>query len=129
MKRCSKCKKNKQLSEFHKNQKHKDSLRYCCKICCSKYQKSHLQTERGKANNRAKQERFKIRHPNYIKAKHAVNNAVQAGKTARPDTLQCHYCPKQAQQYHHWHGYEPEHWLDIIPVCTKCHQKCHRKIA
>ena len=97
-------------------------------------QKRYQQTEKGKATQRrgrkkfqgtdkykAGQKRFYGRHPNRIKAISAINNAIRAGKLPRPDTLQCHYCPKPAQHYHHWHGYEKEHWLDVIPVCIPCH--------
>ena len=101
-------------------------------------QSRYHQTEKGKAAHRryrqsekgkAAQKHFYTNHPNYLKAKSAVNNAIRDGKLPRPDTLLCHYCPKPAQQYHHWRGYEPEHWLDIVPVCKQCHHKCKKKIA
>ena len=92
-------------------------------------QKRHRKTKKGKVNNRAKQKCFRMRHPNQEKAKHAVNNAIQAGKMLKATTNLCHYCPKPAQQYHHWKGYEPEHWLDVVSVCTDCHLKFNRRIA
>lgn len=39
----------------------------------------------------------------------------------------CHYCPAQAKQYHHHNGYEPEHYLDVVPICIKCHGEINRK--
>lgn len=36
---CTKCDKEKELSEFHKNSKTKDGLVYFCKLCIKKYQK------------------------------------------------------------------------------------------
>ena len=52
---------------------------------------------------------------NYIyrncNAGNAVNYAIRIGVLPRPDTIQCHFCPKQAQQCHHHLGYKKEHWL------------------
>lgn len=55
------------------------------------------------------------------RANWAVGNAVERGKLPRVRTLQCTYCPNQAQGYHHHKGYAPEHRLDVIPVCHPCH--------
>ena len=152
-KRCCSCKQTKPISEFHKNRSKKDGFATGCKSCriieITKYRK----TEKGKATHRkeskkykktlkgkairkryqqgekgkASRKRFVDRHPNQLKAKNAVNNAITAGKLPRPDSLLCHYCSilhrKPAQQYHHWKGYEPEHWLDVVPVCLDCHSK------
>ena len=85
------------------------------KIVLQRYQ----QSKKGKLN----QKYYKAYHPERVKAVKAVNNAIRDGKLPQPDTLPCHYCPKLAQQYHHWHGYAPEHWLDVVPVCVKCHGK------
>lgn len=140
MKTCSKCKETKSLSEFYKSRRSKDGRQGYCKSCVKAYQqrfkgkaaisdrvvqKAYHQNERGKAAMK----RFYARNPNYRKATHAVYCAVRAGRLPRPDTLQCHYCPNPAQQYHHWHGYEPECWLDVVPACVECHTKEHRKIA
>lgn len=79
-------------------------------------QKRYNQSGKGIAN----QKRYHICHPKCRKAESAVNYAIKIGRLPRPDTLQCYYCPKQAEQYHHW-SYAPEHFLDVIPVCVKCH--------
>lgn len=142
MKTCPKCNQTKPLSEFYKNCATKDGYLNDCKICCSKYQKKYIQTKQGKvAHKRYKQsekgkavcriadKRFRIRHPNYVKAHNTVKHAIKVGKLPRSDSLLCHYCPAQAEQYHHWRDYEPEHQLDVVPVCRKCHRKIHRKIA
>lgn len=153
MKTCHICNKTKPLSEFHIDRSRKDSHTPACKICRNatmkkyyqtekgkkarkRYQKtekgkeaqkrSHLKyekTEKGKAAIHKARKHFYARHPNREKAKRAVNNAIQAGKLPRANTLQCYYCPAQADQYHHWRGYELEHWLNVVPVCVKCHTK------
>ena len=93
------------------------------------YRKCYRQTENGKAIRKEGLKRFFDHNPNHLKAKTAVNNAIRAGKLSRPNTKLCHYCSKPAQQYHHWHGYEPEHWLDVVSTCKDCHYKCKRKTA
>lgn len=82
--------------------------------------KSYRQSEKGKATRQVVQKRFLSRNPNHLKAKMAVNHAVAAGKLPKVNTLKC-ACGEQAEQYHHHKGYAPEHWLDVIPVCKKCH--------
>lgn len=88
--------------------------------------KCYLQTEKGKSVRRKILKQYTIRYPDKIKAERTANNAIKNGQLPRPDTRLCHYCPKPAQQYHHWHGYEPKHWLDVIPVCITCHRNAHK---
>ncbi len=163
-KRCTKCKRIKQHSEFQKDKTKKDGLQSYCKSCqkdydpsekgkavrrcyartkegkaahsrgSKKYQKTdkgkavyhkaikkYQKTDKGKVTQRARAKHFSDRHPNYVKARNAVKIIIRNGQLPRPDTLRCHYCPTQAKQYHHYQGYEPEHWLDVVPVCMKCH--------
>ena len=158
-KRCPQCKQIKPLSEFNKDRSRKDGLQAYCKSCLKAYQQSekgravfrkgvakyqqtpkgkavmrkaavkYQQTPKGKVRMRRATAKFNDRNPNYPKAKSAVNHAVAAGRLPRVTTRLCRYCQKPAQQYHHWHGYEPEHWLDVVPACLNCHTKEHRKIA
>jgi len=141
-KRCYHCKQIKPLSEFSKTRTRKGGLQSYCKSCLKAYQKAYQQSEKGKAvfrkastkhrrtfKGKATMKRSYARHPNYRKAIYTVNHAIRAGRLSRPDSLLCHYCSNPAQQYHHWHGYEPEHWLDVVPACRECHKKEHRKIA
>lgn len=148
---CSECKQPKQLSKFSKRDKSKDGHQYQCKSCRNKQNKKYKRTEKGRAAQKRynQSEKFKVamkrhqqtdkfkitqkldksRHTEHYKARNAVNHAIVDGKLPRPDTRLCHYCPKPAQQYHHWHGYAPEHWLDVVPACIDCHNKLKRKIA
>lgn len=145
-KRCSKCKQNKPVSEFYRNRARKDGHLEQCKSCrkvydkqfnrtehrqayLKKYYKEYFQNDENKASQRCAVNKYQKRHPEHQKARDAVKFAVRSGKLPRLNTKLCHYCPKPAQQYHHWHGYEKEHWLDVVPSCTKCHRKCHKKVA
>lgn len=145
-KQCSRCKQIKVVSEFSKNRARKDGYHNQCKVCRidsnrnyrktdkskianRKGNKKYRKTAKGKASLRDGQKRFYARNPNYEKAKHAVNHAIESGKLISPKFLLCHYCTKPAKEYHHWHGYEPEHWLDVVSVCIECHGKQRRRIA
>ena len=86
------------------------------KISNLKASKKYKKTDKGKATRK----RHDARQPNQRKAGTAINHAIRAGKLPRPDTLPCHNCRTKAEQYHH-PNYEPEYWLDVIPLCRKCH--------
>lgn len=61
------------------------------------------------------------------KAQYAVSNALRDGKLFKPDICeQCGTSEKKIQG-HHW-SYEPEHWLDVIWLCTSCHGKEHKRL-
>lgn len=130
-KTCRNCKQTKSTLEFRKRTRTKDGYQYWCKQCTREYQRtqkfrtqqnhyrqSYRQTRQFKEYSKAKN--IHDRQSGKYHARQAVWNAIRAGQLPHPDTLQCHYCPKQAEQYHHW-SYLPEHWLDVIPVCVPCH--------
>lgn len=56
----------------------------------------------------------------------AVRKAVLAGELPNIKTLVCADCGAPACDYHHYNGYEPEHLLDVVPLCRKCHRNRHR---
>lgn len=82
----------------------------------SRYNKS----KKGKKRDN----KYNQQHPERRKAKAAVDKAIRTLKLPKPNSLVCCYCTKSAELYHHHKGYEPEHWLDVIPVCRKCHIAC-----
>lgn len=133
-KQCSKCKQNKPISEYYKQLTGKDGYRAECKICFIRRIQQYHKTKQGHKVRSECNHRYKISskgkqlHRKYYrdypikhKARSVVSNAVQTGKLPRPNSLQCHYCSNQAEQYHHWRGYEKKHWLDVIPACIPCH--------
>ena len=107
--------------------KYKQTNQY--KAYCKNYNRNYRQTEQGKKFRRLGIARWRLRHPEQWKANVAIREAIRIGQLPRPDSLQCHYCPAQAEQYHHYLGYEPEHWLDVVPACIKCHNLKHRKAS
>lgn len=149
MKTCLKCKQIKPFSEYYPHRTQKYGVRCWCKVCeqqyrqsekgkaakkrygqseknkCvqKRYNKRYSQTEKGKVSRRKSALRYFIRYPKRRKAKAAVNYAVRIGKIPCIKTRRCYSCFGQAQQYHHYKGYERKFWLDVIPVCRKCHKK------
>lgn len=67
---------------------------------------------------------YKKSNPVKVKAQSAVYGAIKSGRLARARDCQCLYCGSDATEYHHW-SYEPEHWLDVVPLCHSCHMKIH----
>jgi hypothetical protein len=55
----------------------------------------------------------------------AVQYAVRTGKLTRVTERRCLDCGVRAQQYHHHRGYQKEHLLNVVPLCTRCHGKRH----
>lgn len=60
-------------------------------------------------------------------AHYTVGNALRDGKIEKPSC--CEHCGTSAKsiEAHHW-SYLPEHWLDVIWLCTTCHGKEHKRL-
>ncbi len=151
-KTCSKCKRTKANSEFYPRKNSMHGTRSECKDCWCKsagerqkknraghnaanhryrqthkeqmqaYQKRYNQTKRGKANNCRNSRKQREKYPERIKAMNAVNHAVTRGDLPHVSLCRCVQCPRQAQEWHHYKGYAPEHWLDVLPLCIPCHR-------
>lgn len=54
----------------------------------------------------------------------AVNRAVwSTEELPNLSTQVCDECGAPAEDYHHYLGYDSEHWLDVKPLCRKCHRR------
>ncbi|MEE9354756.1 MAG: hypothetical protein V3U75_04125 [Methylococcaceae bacterium] len=133
-KRCSKCKEIKPLSDFYKKAAKKDGRTCACKSCLRLYCQSekgkathnrYEQSEKGETNKKRCAKRYRLKFPYKNKANKAVQKAIKDGRLPPPKSLNCS-CNEPAQEYHHHKGYEPKHWLDVVPVCVKCHKIAHR---
>lgn len=60
-----------------------------------------------------------------LMAQIAVANAIGEGKLPPVKDFQCRGCFKQAQHYHH-PSYRPSDYLNVVPLCAKCHYLAHR---
>ena len=84
----------------------------------------YRESEKGKISAIKSTRKQRIFYPQKIKAVNAVNNAIRKRQLPPPDSLQCS-CGNPAKDYHHHKGYEPKHYLDVVPVCKKCHSVIH----
>lgn len=55
------------------------------------------------------------------RARAAVRYRVKCGDMPPVRSLECVQCGKPAKHYHHHHGYDKSHQLDVIPLCLSCH--------
>lgn len=64
-----------------------------------------------------------------VSAGYAVHRAVwSSGVLPQVSSQKCVKCGSQAAHYHHYLGYAPEHWLDVEPLCNRCHYQSELKI-
>jgi len=132
------------IDNFHKNILSVDSHNIYCKDCqkivAERYLSKNVDEIRRKERERywagRKKPLNRIRkrneepalmlHPEKGAARLAVLNAKRRGEIPFASSLICADCGKPAKHYHH-ESYLPEHWLDVVPLCTLCHGKRHRK--
>ncbi len=151
---CPTCKTIKPSKEFYKNRSRKDGLDYHCKTCAktttTKFRKSksgkryrwhynrseanktsqrkYRQSKKGKKFRSQYVKEWRLQHLAQRKANIAITTAINADKIPRISTQKCAFpnCSEQAQQYHHYLGYESEHWFDILPLCRHHHRITHK---
>lgn len=107
-KRCPDCKSTKPLSEFFKNRSHKDGVDDYCKRCKTVRLKAWTKTTAGKkwlrkyhstparkAYLAREQVKYRHRNPEAIRARTALNHAVQRGKLKRGNC----WCGEKAEAH------------------------------
>lgn len=87
-----------------------------------KKSKIYATTPEGKEGKKKYVQKYRAANDTKVKAHRKVNHAIEKGKLPKASTQKCARCGDQAREYHHHKGYEPEHWLDIEPVCARCHR-------
>lgn len=133
---CKYCKAERQR-KYRKTKKGREVNRRLCKrhnqrpnIKASKlkYRLAHKEKLYAQSNRWARSQagqEYKEQHALEIKARYEVNKAVKSGKIAKATSLPCARCVNRAAEWHHWAGYEPEHWFKILPLCVDCHTVEH----
>lgn len=150
-KRCTKCGIVKTTEDFYTHRTEKSGFQYHCKTCQTEYNREHSnpeyarqyyqdhredqqnkhreqniiyrQTEEGKEKRRINSREYRKNHKDKIKARNVVGYAVDRGRIPPAASFICSSRnEEQATGYHHWRGYEPEHHMDVIPLCYKCHK-------
>jgi hypothetical protein len=146
-KQCPRCKETKSLSRFYKSHNRRNGCQVYCINCTKEHwqtkeyktiqkryhqskkakvaNKKYQQSEKGKAMLKRKNKLSYIKNPEKWKANRSISHAVRDNKLPHPNTLQCHYCPKQAEEYHHPDYSKP---LYVLPTCKKCHRIIHTNV-
>ena len=145
---CTKCTQWKPFNQFSRNKNTQDGLKCQCKECDAEYnqspkgraskrrynrspkgrqaQRRYDKTPKGKESRRRCAQARSARYPQKLAAEAFVRNAIRNGEIHAASELSCKDCGKQAEHYHH-PSYKREHWLDVIPLCLKCHRARHEK--
>lgn len=90
-------------------------------------ERSRVHATSNPESKRASAAKAKVANRERTRAHNAVYRAVRRGLLPPPDTMVCDSCDEAlAAHYHHFNGYEREHWFDIEPLCTECHGREHR---
>lgn len=152
-KKCTSCGCDKPVAEFHHSKATRDGYTQRCKACrkieyeskkglvqeyykknraklieqareYSRLRKRKKRNAVSKKKHNEQNKEYRKRYPVKSKAQDAVSYAIAQGRFPRASTHNCTHCGSAATEYHHW-SYEPEHWLDVIPLCHNCHMKIH----
>ena len=113
MKTCRTCKKEKPLSEFHKQKNHKDGVHNRCKSCRVVEQRRYWR-EKGKFNLTSS------RRTRLSQGKKSIY-----GLNKRPYPDYCEICSVHMEKglhYHHWDQKNPSKGMW---VCPNCHKSIH----
>ncbi len=140
---CSKCHTEKPLTDFHRSKNQPLGRAYYCKVCLRAQHKDWVKkTPEYKATLRTPAYRAKLkskgiytyahrrqwliayekRHPDHVKARVAVKEAVKNGSLVKERCEECHDPNVHA---HHYKGYAKENWLAVQWLCNKHHSEKH----
>lgn len=141
LKRCCTCKIEKSVSDFYKDKRSKDGLKWQCKKChclttvISRDEDKHRETNKNwmrRSKYATREEvrerdmlRSRVRNKSWeAKARALANRAVELGFLVRPEV-----CPKcnQSNLKVHAHHEDYNKPLEVIWLCSECHGKRHRK--
>lgn len=134
-KTCFKCGEEKPLDEFYRHPQMGDGHLNKCKDCTKKDVRHHRldNPEKVRAYDRARSrlphrvsqrrelyEREWDRHPDRMKARNAVSNAVRDGKLEKRP---CAFCEATEGLEAHHHDYTKP--LEVTWLCRPCHRRFH----
>jgi len=126
-KKCPRCKKNKELTEFHKNKAKKDGLQHVCKKCRKIYIRKHyLQNKKAYVNRRKKQQ-GRIKKLIWEIKK---NSKCKCGE-GHPAVLDFHHRNEKDKKYNISQSWLLTGRLKILKEIKKCDilcANCHRKL-
>ena len=130
MKECRTCGELLELSSFYTHPRMRDGHLNICKECTKKRIRAKSKgnpvvLERDRQRNKqphrlqANRDRYYANRNNSL-ARQVVSLAIKKGELAPASACECQDCQAPASVLHH-HSYEPDHWLDVVPLCRSCH--------
>ena len=137
-KKCFKCRQTKELCEFYKHNQMADGYFGKCKECARMDATNHRNAnldhirsydrKRGKLPHRIKMnikntKKRRKRHPLQYAAHILLGNAIRSGKVTKSSV--CEDCGATGRIHGHHEDYCK--LLDVVWLCTICHNKKHKK--
>lgn len=135
MKKCSRCKRRKLLTEYYTRKNALDGHQAWCKACMielsrlrrvehkeelrewfKEHRKNNKELYRDQVRN------YRARHKDRVSAGLKLQWAIESGKMPPAKELICEACGKAAQDYHHPDYSKP---LEVVPLCKSCHRRLH----
>lgn len=141
LRRCGTCGETKTLGMFVPDTSKPNSRKNTCRDCRNANDRQRRENRGRKPRKEASNprtnrqkylaslRRWREENPLAKYAHEAVHQATKTKAIPRPESLCCLKCSRIAAHYHHFLGYEPEHWLDVIPLCRSCHRLEHSNIT
>ena len=122
--RCCHCRTENNLVKTYKNRNGTIQY-YICRVCNALKNKRYFSTSKGKITRRLNNLKTWQKHPEKLKARVAVNNAIRAKKLVKSPV--CKACGVGGRiEGHHMDYTKP---LDVIWLCNLCHKRRHGKLA
>lgn len=89
--------------------------------------RNQVNYERRAEKRRESARKARIKNPMRSQAHSTVKRAIKRGVLPPAWTMVCAMCQEaQSADWHHPNGYDEQHLLDVIPLCSECHGKVHR---
>jgi len=127
MKKCSKCKDEKEATEFYRNKKHKDGLQNFCKTCTKEHSQQQYQSD--KSSRRLKTKQRRIETLKWIRELKKELVCEQCGED-HPAALDFHHKDQSKKDFSISYackmGYSRERILEEIKKCNVWCSNCHR---
>ena len=124
--RCTKCKKLKDISEFPRDKYMLDDLHVHCRECHNENARVWRTKNPGKYYDT--QREWGKKNPQAKQAHLSVRRAIKDGSITKPGACQVNdgTC-SGALQAHHRNGYDAQHALDVVWLCQSHHEREHRR--
>ena len=123
-KTCNRCGEAKSLSDFTRNHKMRDGRVNQCALCRKAVRKRYRRPPHSaevRAQRQLQKKRYRLRHPEKVRARDALTNAIYEGRITR---LPCEVCGHRDSHGHHDDYRKP---FEVRWLCRTHHNEVHRR--